>query len=72
MAFWSFGSEVPTAPLLSELRRRGVRLALPRIVDGELEPRVWEPGDPMSETPFASLNDPAKSEVTGSAFAGAT
>jgi len=64
MAFWSFGSEVPTAPLLSELRRRGVRLALPRIVDGELEPRVWEPGDPMSETPFGAL-EPVDGDAVG-------
>ena len=64
MAFWSFGSEVPTAPMLSELRRRGARLALPRIVDGELEPRVWKPGDPMSETSFGAL-EPVDGDAVG-------
>ena len=55
MAFWSFGSELPTASLLSELGRRGIRVALPRIVDGELEVHTWKPGDPMSETSFGAL-----------------
>jgi len=55
MAFWSFGSELPTAPLISELSRRGFSVALPRVLDGELEARTWKPGDPMSETSFGAL-----------------
>src|SRR5881628_1805680 len=31
MAFWSFGSEVPTPQLIERLHDRGVRVALPRI-----------------------------------------
>jgi 5-formyltetrahydrofolate cyclo-ligase len=54
MAFWSFGSEVPTLPLLTALEGRGVRVALPRIVDGDLEVRAWAPGAPMTETPFGA------------------
>lgn len=54
MAFWSFGSEVDTAPLIDALRARGIRVALPRIVDGHLEPHAYEPGDPVTETTFGS------------------
>jgi 5-formyltetrahydrofolate cyclo-ligase len=54
MAFWSFGSEVPTLPLLTALEGRGVRVALPRIVHGDLEVRAWSPGAPMTETPFGA------------------
>jgi 5-formyltetrahydrofolate cyclo-ligase len=62
MAFWSFGSEVPTGPLLDRLSARGIRLALPRIVERELEPRLWRPGDPMTETTFGAL-EPAAGAV---------
>ena len=54
MAFWSFGSELPTAPLIEELIGRGCAVALPRIEDGELEPRSWQPGEPLSTTPFGA------------------
>ncbi len=37
LAFWSFGSELSTAPLIERLHGEGTRVALPRIVDGELE-----------------------------------
>jgi 5-formyltetrahydrofolate cyclo-ligase len=62
MLFWSFGSEVDTAPLLRSLVERGVMAALPRIVDGELEPRTYRPGDPVTETPFGAC-EPACGEV---------
>lgn len=54
MAFWSFGSEVETDPLLEGLHARGTRIALPRIVDAELEPRSWKPGDPTTFTSFGA------------------
>ena len=44
MAFWSFGSEVDTRPLLDALAERGTTTVLPRIEDGRLEPRTWAPG----------------------------
>ncbi|MGZ4110021.1 MAG: 5-formyltetrahydrofolate cyclo-ligase, partial [Actinomycetota bacterium] len=50
----SFGSEVDTAPLIAALHADGIRVVLPRIVDGELEPRVYVPGDPVSETAFGA------------------
>jgi 5-formyltetrahydrofolate cyclo-ligase len=55
MAFWSFGSEVSTEPLLAGLRDRGIRTALPRIVDGALEVHAYEPGDPVSATAFGAM-----------------
>jgi 5-formyltetrahydrofolate cyclo-ligase len=54
MAFWSFGSEVPTGPLIERLSLRGDRIALPRIIDGELEARLYRPGDPVTETSFGA------------------
>lgn len=47
MVFASFGSEVDTAPILAGLARRGLRLALPRIVDGEVAALAYRPGDPL-------------------------
>jgi 5-formyltetrahydrofolate cyclo-ligase len=54
MAFWSFGSEVPMDPLIARLVETGVTVALPRIVDGHLEPRSWRPGEPVTETHFGA------------------
>jgi 5-formyltetrahydrofolate cyclo-ligase len=54
MVFWSFGSELDTAPLLEALHTRGVRVALPRIVDGDMESHAYAPGDAVSETSFGA------------------
>jgi 5-formyltetrahydrofolate cyclo-ligase len=54
MAFWSFGSEVATPPLLDALHARGVRVCLPRIEDGDLVAVAYEPGDPLRETSFGA------------------
>lgn len=54
MAFWSFGSEVPTAPLIEALHERGKRVALPRIAAGDVGPVVFEPGDRVLETSFGA------------------
>jgi 5-formyltetrahydrofolate cyclo-ligase len=62
MAFSSFGSEVATAPLIDALHGRGVVVALPQIVDGDLRPRRYEPGDPMTETSFGAL-EPSEGAV---------
>ncbi len=64
MAFWSFGSEVDTAPLMSALRQRGHTVALPRIVDAELQPQVYEEGDPFTETSFGA-KEPSIGRVLG-------
>ena len=62
MAFWSFGSELPTGPLLEDLHHRGTTVVLPRIVDGELEARSYRPGDRLSETAFGAF-EPAGGRV---------
>jgi len=62
MLFSSFGSEVDTAPMLEGLAERGVRLALPRVGDGEIAAVTYRPGDPLSEVPFGGL-EPSDGEV---------
>ena len=71
MAYWSFGSEVPTAPLIAALHERGTRVALPRIREGELVPLVHPPDAPTTETAFGAREplpgagsvDPAEIDV---------
>ena len=55
MSFWSFGSEVSTVPILEGLRARGIRTALPRIVEGALEVRTYRPGDRVRATSFGAM-----------------
>jgi len=62
LAFWSFGSEVATEPLIVRLVDRGVRVALPRIVDRELEARRYVPGDPVVLASFGAA-EPAEGDV---------
>lgn len=52
MAFASFGSEVDTGPLLEGLALRGVRLAMPRLVDGEIVPTSYALGGMLQPTSF--------------------
>ncbi len=54
MAFWSFGSEPGTAPLMEALDSRGVRVALPRIVGGDMEAYAYAPGDAVTATSFGA------------------
>ncbi len=55
MAFWSFGSELDTQPLLAATHAAGTSTALPRIVDGELEVRAYAPGDEVTSTSFGAM-----------------
>jgi 5-formyltetrahydrofolate cyclo-ligase len=59
MAFWSFGSEVPTGPILEALARRGDTTVLPAIAGGELEPRIYVPGEPLRGTSFGAMEPAA-------------
>jgi 5-formyltetrahydrofolate cyclo-ligase len=59
MAFWSFGSEVDTGPLIARLRSEGKTVALPRIEDGDVVPVVAAPGAPMRVTSFGAM-EPAE------------
>lgn len=61
-AFWSFGSEVPTAPLLEALVARGVIVGLPVVTGRALEMRTFAPGDPTTPTPFGA-EEPANGAV---------
>jgi 5-formyltetrahydrofolate cyclo-ligase len=54
MAFWSFGSEVDTRPLLERLAASGRTVVLPTIRDRALEPRTWKPGEELEETWFGA------------------
>lgn len=55
MAFWSFGSEVDTAPLIEGFLADGKTVALPRIEEGEVVPVEYTPGGEMSRTAFGSM-----------------
>lgn len=55
MAFWSFGSEVETAPLIERLHAAGKRVVLPRIEAGDLVAVVHAPGDPVAATSFGAM-----------------
>lgn len=55
MGFWSFGSEVETAPLLLRLHDAGTRVALPRIREGDVVAAAYAPGDPVTPTPFGAM-----------------
>jgi 5-formyltetrahydrofolate cyclo-ligase len=63
MLFWSFGSEVDTAPLIDRLRSDGTRLALPRIEGADLVPVGWQPGDPTTPTSFGAREPTAASRL---------
>ena len=72
MLFWSFGSEVPTRPLIDRLHERGVAVALPRIEGAELVPVRYVPGDPTTLTSFGAEEpvggvrlDPSAIDVVG-------
>jgi 5-formyltetrahydrofolate cyclo-ligase len=55
MLFSSFGSEVPTGPMIERLRERGVTVALPRIEDRDLVPVAYVPGDPVRPASFGAV-----------------
>jgi 5-formyltetrahydrofolate cyclo-ligase len=60
MAFWSFGSEVETAPLLERLHAAGKRVVLPRVEGEDVVAVVYETGDEVLAATFGAM------EPTGS------
>jgi 5-formyltetrahydrofolate cyclo-ligase len=62
MAFWSFGSEVETGPLIRALHEAGTRVALPRIEGRDIAAIVYTPGDPVAPTGFGAM-EPTAAEV---------
>lgn len=59
LVFWSFGSEVETQPAIELALASGRSIALPRIVDGQIEPRSWRPGEPLEPTSFGAMEPAA-------------
>ncbi|MGA9159573.1 MAG: 5-formyltetrahydrofolate cyclo-ligase [Actinomycetota bacterium] len=64
LAFWSFGSEVETAPLIDRLRSKGKTVALPRIEGDDVVPVEYTPGSPMAETTFGAM-EPSGGRILG-------
>jgi len=62
MAFWSFGSEVDTAPLIERLVAEGKTVALPRIEGSEVVPVAFVPGAATTGTSFGAM-EPAEGRV---------
>jgi 5-formyltetrahydrofolate cyclo-ligase len=54
MAFWSFGSEVDTAPLIERLHEGGKTVALPRVEGADVVPIAYRPGDAVRSTSFGA------------------
>jgi 5-formyltetrahydrofolate cyclo-ligase len=62
MAFWSFGSEVDTGPILARLHAAGKEVSLPRIQGREVVPVPYVPGVAMRRTSFGAM-EPAGSAL---------
>jgi 5-formyltetrahydrofolate cyclo-ligase len=62
MLFWSFGSEVATAPMVERLSAVGKELVLPRIEGGDIVAAAYRPGDPVHEAWFGA-KEPLGTEV---------
>jgi 5-formyltetrahydrofolate cyclo-ligase len=62
MAFWSFGSEVETAPLLAGLHERGKRVVLPRVEGEDVVAVVYRTGDEVLAAAFGAM-EPTGSEL---------
>ena len=58
--YWPIRSEVDPLPILEVLHGRGRTVALPRVdkPHGDLDFRVWAPGDRLERTPFG-LSEPS-------------
>ena len=54
MAFWSFGSEVETAPLIERLLAEGKTVALPRIEGSDIVPVAFVAGGATTGTSFGA------------------
>ena len=62
MAFWSFGSEVDTAPVLERLERAGKRIVLPRVEGEDVVAVIYAVGDEVAAAAFGAM------EPTGTAL----
>ena len=57
--FWPIRSEIDPRPLMVSLASRGALLALPRIVEGQLEFRAYRTGDPLVSAGFGTFEPTA-------------
>lgn len=55
LVFRTFGSEISTLGLLDGLAARGIRLALPVLVDGRLEGAGYAPGDHLVPSGYGAM-----------------
>ncbi len=55
LAYWSFGSEVDTEPVIRHFRDADVRVALPTTGTGDLVAVAYVPGDPVSPAGFGAM-----------------
>jgi len=62
MGFWSFGSEVETAPLLERLHAAGTRVVLPRVEGDHVVAVVYGRGDEVVAASFGAM-EPTGAEV---------
>ena len=63
MVFWSFGSELDTAPLLERLHERGATIALPKIREREIVATPYRPGDATTSTSFGAREPAGDAEL---------
>lgn len=65
-AFWPFDGEPDLRPALQNLSRRGIRIALPVVVDTSgalcLEFRAWHPAAPLKKNLFG-IGEPGAAEA---------
>ncbi len=55
MVFSSFGSEVPTGPIIERLAAGDRTVALPRVAGRDMEAVAYRPGDPMALASFGAM-----------------
>jgi 5-formyltetrahydrofolate cyclo-ligase len=55
MAFWSFGSEVDTAPVIERLHAAGKRIVLPRVEGEDIVAVTFAPGDEVAAVAFGAM-----------------
>jgi 5-formyltetrahydrofolate cyclo-ligase len=61
--FRSFGTEISTEPVIQGLAERGLALALPILVDGDLQAAAYRLGDPLTASPYGALEPLARTIV---------
>jgi 5-formyltetrahydrofolate cyclo-ligase len=61
--FRSFGAEISTEPVIQGLAERGVALAMPILVDGELEAAAYRVGDALVASTYGALEPVVRATV---------